>query len=193
MFMRESYLRYFFGFMVTVLLLIVLIFLLFHHGGGNKTVPSTSVPLYDYSNNDSEVRMTIDGPTNANEIHQQVQVTVNQNVVTYDQIQGYEGTVVFQEQFDNNENAFNAFLRSLTIAGYTDGTSSSSLSNEQGHCPLGDRYIFELIQNGNDLERYWTTNCPNVNHSYYGELLLTMQLFEAQVPSYSTLTQNLKI
>jgi hypothetical protein len=191
--MQESAIRYFVGFMVTVLLLIILIILLFHSNSGKTVVPVTNKPLYDYASTGASVRMTIDGPTNADEIHTQIEITVNQYDVTYDQIQGYQDTVVNMQQFRNNVSAYSAFLRSLSIAGFSEGINSSSLASEQGHCPLGDRYVFELMQDGSDIQRYWTTNCSNVNHTYLGNSVLTLDLFEAQVPKYSLLVQNLDI
>jgi hypothetical protein len=182
--------RYYIGFLVTFGLLILLVFLLFH--GGNKTnVPTTSAPLYSYASTGSQVRLTIDGPINANQDHEQVQITANQNTVTYDQIQGYDGNVVNQQQFTNSENAYSAFLHALEVSGFTEGSTSSALSDEQGQCPLGNRDIFELIQNGNDLERFWTTNCAKSPRSFEGDAPLTIILFEAQVPEYATLTKNL--
>jgi hypothetical protein len=180
--------RYYLGLLITIGLLIVLIFLLFH--GGGKKGPTVSQPLYSYASTDAEVRLTIDGPINANQDHQQVQITVNQNVVTFDQFQGYDGTVVNQQQFANSESAYSSFLYALYLNGFTEGNNSSALSSEQGHCALGDRYIFQLIEGGNNLERYWATDCPNVVKSYDGNLPLTLTLFEAQVPNYQTLVKN---
>jgi hypothetical protein len=182
--------RYIIGLLVTIVLLILLIFLLFH-SNSKTNVPTTSMPLHSYANTDAEVRLTIDGPINANEDHQQVQITANQNVVTFDQFQGYDSTVVNQQQFVNSVNAYSAFLYSLELNGFTEGTNSSALSNEQGHCALGDRYIFELIQRGNNLERYWATSCPKVAASFEGNLPLMLTLFDAQVPNYQTLTKNI--
>jgi hypothetical protein len=184
--------RYYVGFLVTVGLLVLLIFLLFH-GGGKVSVPTTSLPLSSYANTSAEVRLTIDGPINANQDHQQVQITANQNLVTFDQFQGYDGTVVNQQQFVNTENAYTAFLYALQLNGFTEGNTSSALSNEQGHCATGERYTLELIQGGNDLEHFWATNCPNVVRSFNGNLPLMLTLFEAQVPNYQTLVKNLTI
>jgi hypothetical protein len=181
--------RYYIGLLITLGLLILVLFLLFH-GSGKTNVPTTSEPLFSYANTGSEVRLTIDGPINANEDHQQVQITVNQNVVTFDQLQGYDGNVVNQQQFANSENAYTAFLYALALNGFTDGNSSSALSNEQGHCALGERYTFELIQGGNDLEHYWATSCTNVIKSFNGDLPLMLTLFEAQIPNYQTLVKN---
>lgn len=185
--------RYFIGFAVTIFLIIVLIILIFH-GGSNKTSgPKTSEPLYGYANTGSQVQMKIDGPINADLDHVEIQITVNANAVTYDQIQGYQGNVVNQEQFVNNENAYDAFLRALTIAGYTEGSTSSTFDQYEGHCSQGSRYIFDLSQGGENLEQFWATSCKNVPQSYYGQLPLTMQLFEAQVPKYSDLTRGLAL
>jgi hypothetical protein len=183
--------RYYIGFLVTFGLLILLVFLLFHGGGSKANVPTTSAPLYSYASTSAQVRLTIDGPINANQNHQQVQITADQNSVTYDQIQGYDGNVINQQQFTNSENAYSAFLHALEVAGFTEGNSSAALSDEQGQCPLGDRFTFELIQNGNDLERFWTTSCPKSPRNYEGDAPLTITLFQAQVPGYGTLTKNL--
>ena len=183
--------RYYIGFLITIGLIFVLIFLLFS-GGGKKGGPTVTAPLISYANTSSEVRLTIDGPINADQIHGQVRITVNQYTVTFDQIQGYDGTVVNQKQFNNSENAYNVFLHALNIAGFTEGDSRSSLSDERGYCALGDRYIVELIQGGNDLERFWATNCGGTK-SYGGNLTLTLDLFEAQVPNYQTLIQTTNI
>jgi hypothetical protein len=185
--------RYYIGFLVTVGLLVTLIFLLFHGGGNGTAVPLASKPLASYASTGSEVRLTIDGPINANLDHQQVQITVNANTVTYDQIQGYDGNVVNQQQFANSLNAYSAFLHALGIAGFTEGSTNSALGSEQGHCALGSRYVLELTQGGNDLERFWTTSCSGITASYEGNFPLTLTLFEAQVPGYATLSQNLNI
>ncbi|HVA11538.1 MAG TPA: hypothetical protein VNG32_05255 [Candidatus Dormibacteraeota bacterium] len=182
--------RYYIGLFITIGLLILLIFLLVN-GNSKTNVPTTAMPLHSYANTNAEVRLTIDGPINANQNHRQVQITVNQNVVTFDQFRGYDSTMVNQQQFVNSVNAYSAFLYSLELNGFTEGNNSSALSNEQGHCALGDRYILELIQGGNNLERYWATSCPKVVESFAGNLPVTLTLFEAQVPNYQTLTKNI--
>ena len=184
--------RYYIGIIVSLGLLILALFLLFH-GNSKVIVPTTSQPLNTYASTNSEVRLTIDGPINANVLHDQVQITVDQYLVTYDQIRGYNGDVVNQQQFPNSQNAYTAFLYALELNGFTDGSTASSLSNEQGHCALGDRYTLELINNGNELEHFWSTSCPNVIRSYYGNMSLMLDLFEAQVPNYQKLAGGLNI
>jgi hypothetical protein len=179
--------RYFIGFMVTLGLVILLIILLFT--GGKSGTPKTRKPLYSYANSDAVAQVTIDGPINADQEHQQVQITVGRDEVTFEQLQGYDGSVVNLQTFTNTENAFEVFLRALSVSGFRDGNNSTALSDEQGYCPLGDRYIFEFTQNDSTIERYWTTSCGSPK-TYLGDFSLTLTLFQNQVPNYDQLTQN---
>jgi len=181
--------RYFIGFLITIGLIIVLIVLLF--SGGNKSTPS-AVPklLSSYASTDAEVRLTIDGPINAAQSHQKVQITINSSQATFQQLQGYDGTVVNTQSYANTPNGYYAFLRALEQADFTKGNSSPALANDTGLCPLGDRYNMELIQNGNVLENYWTTTCGGLA-TFEGNTDLTLQLFQAQIPNYSNLTENI--
>lgn len=183
--------RYFIGFLVTIGLIILLIVLLFTGGGGSKK-PKTTKALADYATSNAVVRLTIDGPINADQNHQAVRITVGQDDTTYEQIQGYQGTVVNQQSFANNQDSYSNFLYALGHAGFTQGDSSKLLANEKGYCPLGNRYVFELIDGGSNVERYWATSCGKPK-TYKGNVNLTLTLFQAQVPGYSNLTQNLSL
>jgi hypothetical protein len=185
--------RYFIGFLITIGLIILLIVLLFTGGGGsNPKKPKTTKALTDYASTDAVVRLTIDGPIVADQNHQAVQITAGQDDVTYSQVQGYQGTVANQQSFVNNQNAYSNLLYALGHAGFTKGDNSKVLANEKGYCATGNRYIFELIDNGTDIERYWATSCGGTK-TYQGNLNLTLTIFKAQVPGYNTLTQNLSI
>jgi hypothetical protein len=181
--------RYFIGLMVAIILLIIIIVMLITSGGKSAKAPTVR-PLESYSTTDAAVRMVIDGPINAPQLHQQVQVTISASDASYVQIQGYDGAVVNSQTYYNSPNSFYAFLRALNQAYFTEGNNDPALSNNTGLCPLGDRYNFELIQNDQTIENYWATSCGGLA-TYNGNLDLTMQLFEAQIPNYNTLTSNL--
>ena len=186
--------RYFIGFLITIGLIIILIVLLLTGGGGGGAKkPKTTMALADYASTNAVVRMTIDGPINADQNHQAVTITVGQDDTTYEQIQGFQGTVVNQQSFANNQNSYSNFLYALGHAGFTRGDNSKALANEKGYCPLGNRYVFELINEGKTIQRYWTTNCGGNPKTYRGNARLTTTLFEAQVPGYDDLTQDLSL
>lgn len=181
--------RYFIGFIAIFGLITLMIILIFHGGGKPKPTPRT---LESYATTDAQVRLTIDGPINADQIHQQVQIIVSNISSTFKQIQGYQGNVVNQKSYASNVNAYTNFLAALGHAGFTSGTNNPALKNEMGYCPLGSRYIFELQQDGQDIERFWSTSCGSPK-TYAGNTGLTLTLFQAQIPDYNALTTNLSI
>lgn len=195
--MYKNYLRYFVGFFVTIILIIILIILLF--GGGKKSDTSSSqstngdapTSLQDIANTDSAVRMTIAGNVRANQDYYEVKVTSTKNGNDLQIIQGYENHVIKNQGYANNLSAYTVFLRALQQAGYMNGNDDKALANDTGYCPLGERYIFEIIQDGKVTQRYWTTSCgKSAPSTYLGQTSLTIQLFEMQIPDYNDLTSD---
>ncbi len=184
--------RYFIGLIITLGLLVLLIVLLLS-GGGSKSKPKVaSKPLYEYASTDAQVILTIDGPINAESDHEQIRITVDNGDVTYEHIQGYQGNAVDTRLYSNNQDAYDAFLHALMRVGFTYGRNDSALRDESGYCPLGDRYIFELKQDGKNLERYWNTSCDHTK-TYLGGTDITLKLFKAQVPGYKDLTKDINL
>lgn len=183
--------RYLIGFFLTIGLIILLIILLVS-GGGNSKVAKTAKPLSEYVSGGVDAMLTIDGPVNANSEHDKVRITVNSDNVTYEEIKGYDNGVTELHTFNNTTESFDAFLHSLQYAGFTLGDKSKELADEKGFCPLGSRYIFELKQGDQTLERYWATSCGKPK-SFKGNLGVNLQLFQKQVPDYSNLTNNLDL
>jgi len=181
--------RYFIAFVTALGLLFLLVFLLFHGGGSKPKITAKS--LATYANSSTQAQLTIDGPINAEQSHQAVRITVANDQVTFEQIQGYQGSVKNLQSFASNQDAYVNFLLALQHAGFTLGNNASALKDERGYCPLGDRYIFRLTQNGQDLERYWATSCGKPK-TYLGSISLTLALFQAQVPGYNQLVQGIQ-
>lgn len=193
MFERGGLGRYFIGLALVIVLLIVVIILIVNHGGSKNSVPGSQRPLTSYVNDPgAEVRLTINGPINAPQNHRQVQVTVSNSQTIFDLQQGYDGHILTSKSYDMTTNAFDNFLHALDHAGFTQGNNDPSLKNETGYCASGARYIFELRENGNDVERFWATNCGGTK-TYKGNVDTTINLFQAQVPDYDTLTQDVDL
>ncbi|HVW22875.1 MAG TPA: hypothetical protein VHB51_00050 [Candidatus Saccharimonadales bacterium] len=168
-----------------------MIILLFSGGGSNK-LPNNSRTLVSYANTDAKARLTIDAPIKDPAEHQQIQITVDRDTISLELLKGYDGEVTNVQSFPNSQNSFDVFLHSLSVANFTHGNTDKSLKDERGYCPLGDRYIFELLQDGSSIERFWATSCGSPK-TYYGNVNLTLLLFENQVPNYSDLTQNVNL
>jgi hypothetical protein len=184
--------RYFAGFIATIALIILLIVLIFH-GGGKPKVQTTSRTLYSYANTDAEASLTIDGPITADQTHQSIKIIVSRDTAAYQQIQGYQGNVQKQQTYNNNVDSYTNFLFAIGRAGFTEGDNSSSLKDERGYCPLGNRFIFAFNQDGKQLERYWTTNCSGTPSTFKGNSSLIVTLFQNQIPDYNTLSNDVNL
>lgn len=183
--------RYIVGIFIALGLSILLIVLLMT--GGKKGAPQAqNKQLIDYAQTDAQVSMLINGPINADSQHQQILITVNNQNVTYEHIQGYQGHAVDTRIFANNEAAYDAFLHALQRVGFTMGNNDPALRDSLGYCPAGTGYTFKLTQDGDIIQSYWNTSC-NQTKTYLGNTDLTIQLFQAQVPNFGGLTQNISI
>ena len=182
-------LRFIIGFGIVIILIIIsLIIIIGHH-----PVVHHQKPLESYTNNPTaQVAMLIDGPVNAESLHNQVQVFITNTGTTINTFRGYNGQVINSKHFYLSVNGFHVLLRSLAYAGFMNGSNNPKLSEASGYCPNGTTYIFSLDANGNQIQRYWTTSCGGT-HTFNGNLGLTLQLFQAQVPDYGNMINNLNL
>jgi hypothetical protein len=181
--------RYFIGFLVTIFLIITLIILLFSGGGKPKVTPKD---LTSYASTDVQVRYTIVGPVVAQSLARSVRITVDRDNVTYEQINGYDGEVVNTQMFANTQNAYNVFLHALKYAGFAHGDNNPALKDETGRCATGQVYLYEVIQDGNDLQRYWSTSCGGFK-TFLGGAGMVQTLFQAQVPNYGNVSSGVSL
>jgi hypothetical protein len=181
--------RYIIGFLITIGLIILAFILILRGGNDGNTKKSPAVT--QYTNTSTVMQLTIEGPVNANQIHNEVRITVGKSQTNYAQLIGYENTVVNSKSYDNNATAYADFLNALARVGYTKGNTSSSASNELGACPAGTRYIYEILNGAQSVERFWYSSCNQ--GTYGGNAVLTNSLFKAQVPDYDNLTSSLAL
>jgi hypothetical protein len=134
-----------------------------------------------YDQADTEFVMLIDGPVQSNQTHQSLRITVSQNENVIELMNGYEGQVVSREAFTSNSIAYAAFLKSLDKSGFAKAVSKSTSADERGYCPLRNRFIYTIEENGAQKQRAWTSSCGIGN--YTGDQALTRRLFVNQIPS----------
>jgi hypothetical protein len=176
--------RYFLGFLAVIGVL-VLIFVLILRGGGKDSVETQ---LTDYTATQTVMRLTIDGPVNADQDHRVIRVTVGRNLTTIDIIQGYEGHTLDSRSYANNEDSYGTFLRALQLAGYTDGNDDPELTDSRGVCSTGRVYTMEIITGSDTVQKFWRTSCDS--GTFGGETNLIRKLFRLQIPDYNLLTRS---
>lgn len=184
--------RYLLGIGIVIVLLFVVIALIMRSGNDNK-VPETKHELTSYvSDPNFSVGETIIGPITAESDHNEIDITVSNSQATIDIIQGYDGNVINSKSYPMTENGYSEFLASLQKAGYSEGDTQADKKNSEGYCPTGDRYIFTAHDNSNTLQQFWATSCGGTK-TYRGNLSQTLDLFQAQIPDYSDLVNDLNL
>ncbi len=179
--------RFFTGFLIFLGLIVLLFVIILKHGNGPKPIPFN---LASYANSGAVARLTIDGPIVSDIEHQGVQITVGATQTNFQITRGYEGRIDHSKDIQNNETSYSAFLQALAVAGFTSGLKLQ-IPNKQGYCPGGERYTFQLLENNSSIINYWATSCGGQG-TYRGNTTTTVQLFQAQIPGYMTLTENLQ-
>ncbi len=181
-------------FFVTLFIVALLVFLgvLLFNRSPSKPTTVNSKTLSDYAQTAADVRLTIDGIINGDDRHRQIRVTVDANERTIDIIGGYNGNVITTKSYSNNVNAYRVFLKALANNGFTRGRKTS-VTDEEGVCPLGQRYIYELQNTGDsktDL-RTWNSSCGG--GTFGGQGVLIRQLFANQISDYDQITNNVSL
>jgi hypothetical protein len=187
--------RYFVGFLIIIGLLFIgvllMVRLLFGGSEGKKTTEQPASKLSSIVGTTKSVHLTVDMPINADQVHRQVKIDASTTQSQVRLITGYEDQAVRTEINANNPAAFGSFLEALDAAGFTNGDKESELSDERGLCPQGKRYVMEIRDGAQTLQRYWATSCGDKSN-FKGDYNTILRLFKAQVPDYRKTTKGLQ-
>jgi hypothetical protein len=137
--------------------------------------------------------MTIDGVINGNDVHRQIRIRVDRYGRHLEIIQGYSDTIIDRHDFANTEDAYRVFLKSLNYTGFLAAKKDVKNTDYEGQCPLGDRFIFELRNGGDQLSQLWSTTCGSIGTLVAANTSALQNLFENQITDYSKLTQNVNL
>jgi hypothetical protein len=184
--------RYIVGLLLGIGLIVLTFILIFRAFSGGDKQTTQKIVLNDYATTNAIVRYTIDGQVINDQLHNRVRITVSKDTVLYEQIQGYEGKLVASKSYANNTQAYGTFLRALDLAKFTAGNKAFD-DDERGYCPEGRRYIYEAIDGGDTLVRWWSTSCNRSIGSFQGSAGTIRDLFIKQVPDYNTLTNKVRV
>lgn len=191
MFWKE-HARYIVGFLIAIAMAILVFSLIFKAIGGNDSGSDTTdqTQLVDYVDTDAVMTMTALGPIVSQQNYQAVRISVDTLQVKIEVMSGYEGTVTSSQVYNSNNAAFNEFVRALSNAGFDKGNDDPRLEDEAGYCPTGVRYVFSITEDGQTKQRFWTGTCTK--GTFEGNRPQTVDLFQAQVPDYSTQVRGVR-
>lgn len=189
--------RYILGFLGVVVVGILAIILV--TSGGNPDPASDpagsnkKVVLTDYISKDSSVRLTIDGPINAQEVHRSIRITVTPSRRNVEIFKGYNFEIERSLPLTNSQSAYDEFIHALQATGFTNRKEKPLQQDESGVCATGNRYIYELLENDQEVSRTWSTSCSNKQGTSANISEAVRRLFQEQIPDYSEFTRNVSL
>jgi hypothetical protein len=154
------------------------------NGPDKKTSQTEKINLTDYTRPNTSVKITVEGPIVADENFESYEIEVGQNFRRITVYKGYGKTVVLQKSYDNNDVAFESFMKALAKAGFTNSNSSTATEDERGSCATGKRYVYELKDFDEQVSRLWNTTCSTKIGTLTGGGQAIRSLFKAQIPEY---------
>lgn len=186
--------KYFFGF-AAVILLVLITFILIWRGltGGGGEEQNVPPPLSDYTFTTTAMRLTIDGEVNAQQEHRAIRIIVSRSESRLEVLNGYDRVLVDSKSYASNQEAYGVFLRSLDRMGYTMGDDDPDLRDERGFCPTGRRYIYEIVDGTDVIQKFWSTSCDRDEGTFQGSASLILDLFKEQIPDYRQLTRKVDL
>jgi len=159
---------------------------------GPKPVQQPKRDIADYANTSATAVYTVVGQINAEELHRGIRISVNRNLRTVEVLSGYNNTVINSKGFPNTQAAYDEFLYALRGAGFTR-TQETKTKEEKGTCPLGQRYIYQLQEFGDDVQRLWSTSCIRSDGPFGGSATLVKQLFQKQILDYDKFVRGVEL
>ncbi len=183
--------RRFIVFMTVIVGIILLIMLITRIGSNKSSTPKTAskkpavvkpISVTDYAQKDSKVVLTIDGKINGDDQHRAIRITVSPDFRVAEIIQGYENKVIKTQTDLNNRTAYTDFIYAINRYGFSKERKTAS-PDDRGACPLGNRYIYEIYDDGNSVMRRWAASCGGIGTSAGSPSQLN-DLFQKQVNEY---------
>lgn len=158
------------------------------------TIEEQNRRLVTTTHSGRSVRMTVYGPVVANENRESYEVTVSTSTRRFAAYQGYSQTQIASKDYDNTLEAYQQFVYALSRAGFDkERRLSTDQADDRGACSTGQRFVYELYENGDAIKRVWTTTCSSAKGSFGGVNTATKDLFNKQIPEFSTVIKALKV
>jgi|AntRauTorcE11897_2_1112592.scaffolds.fasta_scaffold00258_9 hypothetical protein len=176
-----------------ILVIIVAGFIAGIIGLASRDTPSETIVessfASSYLDQNSEVSFTEYGRIVANEEFEAVRVTVTAQERTLDVLRGYDLTIEERVQLPNITSAYKALLYSLDSYNATE-TQESTIEAEDGVCPSGRRFVFEIKVDDEVVHRTWTSSCRRSDGTFAGDRSSVEALFQEQIPEYRDIVRD---
>jgi hypothetical protein len=185
--------KYIFGVLGIIVIIVVAIMLL---RGGGKNPDDLSgnqqVNLSEYVDSGAEAVHTTYSELVGEEERRAIRITVSRNQRMVEILSGYNERVIRKKTFSNTQAAYDEFLHALKNAGFSR-EQEADYKEEKGVCPNGNRTVYQLRENDEDIFRLWSTSCDRDDGNFGGKPITIEDLFEDQILNYSDIVEDVDI
>lgn len=182
-------------FLTVVFGIIFALFLIFGNGSKKsstpKPAPEKPLTVRDYASRDSRVVYTIEGNVRGNNMYRAVRTTVSREYRLIEVIEGYQNNVIRSQKEANNSEAYATFLAAIEGKGFGAKRNTKN-TNDEGVCPLGLKFIYEIYDGNKQTQRLWSTNCGGQGTSNANNTILRV-LFDRQITNREKFTYNIAL
>lgn len=140
----------------------------------------------------SRVAWTQQGELVGNDERFALRISVSQSERKIEILQGYDEKVVDSKTYSNNQDAYRVFLKALENLGYGE-VRDRTIEDEEGVCPTGRRYIYELYEGAERRLHSWSTSCSRNDGTFDGVANTIRVLFREQISDYNDIVRGYDI
>lgn len=185
--------RYFIAVLVVIFFVVLgSVLLIGRDRPANVSVESKDVTVTNYiDSTTSKVVWTQQGELVGNNERFAVRISVSPTSRTIELLGGYNERVVKSKTYDNNKDAYRVFLKALDNLGFGE-VRERTVEDEEGVCPTGRRYIYELFEGAQSRLHSWSTSCSRNDGTFDGVSAETVRvLFRDQITDYSDVIRGI--
>ena len=159
--------------------------------GTKKSKPGI-VKLLDYENKDASLSVTVQGTLVGDDQRRAIRITITPEDRGVEELHGYDQAVVRSQHYKNTQSGYEEFLRAVNYSGFIT-KRTSNLADERGVCPFGQTYIYDLIDNNDQVSHLWGNSCSAALGTFAGNGPAIRQLFQNQITDYVNFSSTVQL
>lgn len=185
--------KYVLGVIGVIVLLFVAFVLIFNRGDDSpQTTVLRSSQLVEFADKNSSVSVTTYGRVVGNESRNGLRIVVTPGERRLEIMNGYDDNVIRTETYPNTQSAYENFLSALSGQGFL-ASRETDIKDQRSACPTGNRFIFDLTEDGDLQASLWSVSCNSDVGTFAGRGSTIRQLFQLQIPDYSKQVTGIKL
>lgn len=179
-----------FGFIILAIVAVVLISTATRDRSPEQ-VGKAQVDVSEFADKSATFTMTNLGEIVGQDQFRSIRISITPTERRFQVLAGYDNAVQSEQVFSNVQSAYSAFAEALDNAGYSR-QRDSVVTDVTGACPLGERFVYQINESGNEVLNLWSSTCRGQGN-FGGNRTLVQSLFKNQIPNYNDLVKDVDL